>query len=409
MTGTLSDDPAVNADRPLHRDGMLLSWMAASAVSWLGDAAWTVALAWTAVHTVSAVGAGAVIATEMFPQAALLLLGGVIADRFDPRKVQVLGQLAKAGALAVGALAWTSGLTGASTLVLMALAFGVASGLTIPAGAALVRQLVHHDELVRVSGWNQISGRVARLVGAPAGGLLVAGTGIVSVMVVDCVTFLIIAVVLTLVVRPRFALPRAVHDRWRDTFADGVSYLRRTPTARLFVIGLTALNVFVTPVTALGLALRVSHSGWGAHWLGVADAFLAGGAIVGGLAAIWWQPLHTASAGFRMLVVQGLGLAAVGVPVLPLVVSGMCVVGITAGAASVWLSGAFLRAIDPGQIGRVSSVSSLGDMTLMPLAVPALGAVAAAAGVLTSTAVFGLSMSLLCLWFATRPSMLELS
>ena len=51
------------------------------------------------------------------------------------------------------------------------------------------------------------------------------------------------------------------------------------------MIGLTALNVFVAPVTGLGVALRVSGSGWGAHWLGIADACLAAGAIVGSLAA----------------------------------------------------------------------------------------------------------------------------
>ena len=80
----------------------------------------------------------------------------------------------------------------------------------------------------------------------------------------------------------------------------------------------------------------------------------------------------------------------------------MAVLGFTAGAASVWLSAAFIRAIDPSHLGRVSSVTSLGDMTLMPLSVPALGAVVRAPDVLTATLLFGLSMSVLCLWFATR-------
>ena len=76
--------------------------------------------------------------------------------------------------------------------------------------------------------------------------------------------------------------------------------------------------------------------------------------------------------------------------------------GFTAGAASVWLSTAFIRAIEPSHLGRVSSVTSLGDMTLMPLSVPALGAVVHATSVLTATLVFGLAMSALCVWFATR-------
>jgi MFS transporter, DHA3 family, macrolide efflux protein len=222
------------------------------------------------------------------------------------------------------------------------------------------------------------------------------------VMLVDAVTFVVIAAVLVLVVRPRFRLPRAVHDRWRDSLTEGFGYLRDHDTAKLFVIGLTALNVFVTPVAGLGVALRVSGSGWGAHWLGIADACLAGGAIVGSVVGIRWQPTYGAAAGFRMLVLQGVAIAAVGVGWRPMLVLAMSVLGFTAGAASVWLSAAFIRAIESSHLGRVSSVTSLGDMTLIPLSVPALGAVVRASNVLVATLACGLAMSLLCLWFATR-------
>jgi len=304
--------------------------------------------------------------------------------------------------LVAGAAGWASGIHGAPILIAIAVAFGIASGLTLPAGATLVRQIVAGSDLGTVQGWNQISSRTMKLLGAPAGGILVASAGLVAVMLVDAATFLVIALVLLLVVRPRFRLPRAVHDRWRDTFTDGMRYLRSHETAKLFVIGLTALNVFVTPVTGLGVALRVSGSDWGAHWLGIADASLAAGAIVGSVVAIRWQPTYGAAAGFRVLIVQGLAIACVGLGWKPTLVVSMAVLGFTAGAASVWLSASFVRAIDPSHLGRVSSVTSLGDMTLMPLSVPALGAVVHATDVLTATLLFGLSMSALCLWFATR-------
>lgn len=167
--------------------------------------------------------------------------------------------------------------------------------------------------------------------------------------------------------------------------------------------------MFVTPVVALGLALRVEGSGWGAHWLGFADGTLAAGAIAGSLLAIRWPPSRTARAGFRTLVLQGVGLAIVGIPSLPVVLLGMLTVGVTAGMASVWLSGAFLKAIDPEYTGRVSSVTSLGDMTLMPLSLPVLGAIAGATSVLTATLTCGWAMSLLCLTFATRKAVATLT
>lgn len=387
---------------PVRRDPMVLTWLAGVAISWFGDSAWVVALAWTAAHTLTPVLAGVVLGAEMAPQAVLVLVGGVLADRHDPRRMLVAGQVGQAAVLLAGAAAWSSGIHGAPVLLAIAISFGIASGLTLPSGSTLLRQLVSGDDLATVQGWNQISNRAMRLLGAPAGGILVAWRGPVAVMLVDAATFLAIAAVLTSVVRPRYRLPRAVHDRWRDSFADGMRYLREHETAQLFVVGLTALNVFVTPVAGLGVALRVSGSGWGAHWLGIADACLAAGAIVGSVVGIRWQPAYGAAAGFRVLVVQGLAIACVGIGWRPALVLAMAVLGFTAGAASVWLSAAFMRAIDASHLGRVSSVTSLGDMTLTPLSVPALGAVVHATNVLTATLVFGLAMSALCAWFATR-------
>jgi MFS family permease len=381
---------------------MVLTWLAAVGLSWFGDYAWAVALAWTAAHTLSPVLAGVVLGAEMLPQALLVLVGGVLADRYDPKRMLVGGQLGQAAVLVLGAVAWSSGFRGAPVLLAIAVGFGVASGLTLPSGTTLVRQIVAHDDLGTVQGWNQISSRAMKLTGAPVGGVLVAWGGPVAVMLLDAATFVGIAVVLILVVRPRFRLPRAAHAPWRDSLAEGFHYLRDHDTAKLFVIGLTALNVFVTPVTGLGVALRVSGSGWGAHWLGVADACLAAGAIVGSIVGIRWQPTYGAAAGFRMLVLQGAAIAAVGVGWRPVLVVAMTVLGFTAGAASVWLSAAFIRAIDASHLGRVSSVTSLGDMTLIPLSVPALGAVVRVSNVLVATLIMGVTMSVLCLWFATR-------
>jgi MFS transporter, DHA3 family, macrolide efflux protein len=403
VSTTTNDPELIGAPPPpVRRDPMVLAWLAAVGVSWFGDYAWNVALAWTAARTLSPAMAGVVLGTEMLPQALLVLLGGVLADRYDPRRLLVAGEVGQAVVLLVGAAGWASGIRGAPILLAIAVAFGIASGLTLPAGTTLIRQVVAGNDLGTVQGWNQISSRAMRLLGAPAGGILVAWGGLVVVMLVDAATFLVIAAVLLLVVRPRFRLPRAVHERWRDTFTDGMRYLRSHETAKLFVVGLTALNVFVTPVTGLGVALRVSGSDWGAHWLGIADASLAAGAIVGSVVAIRWQPTYGAAAGFRVLIVQGPAIACVGLGWKPTLVVSMALLGFTAGAASVWLGAAFVRAIDPSHLGRVSSVTSLGDMTLMPLSVPALGAVVHATDVLTATLLCGVAMSALCLWFATR-------
>ena len=260
------------------------------------------------------------------------------------------------------------------------------------------------QDLATVSGWNQICNRVARLIGAPAGGVVVAWLGAPGAMALDAVTFLVVAAVLWFGVRPRYRLPRAPRVSWSAGLRDGACYLRADESARLLVLGLSSLNVFVSPVIALGIALRVSASGWGSTWLGLAEGAFATGAIVGSLAAIRWKVARPARAGFLGLVVQGLALAATGLDSRAALLGAMATVGVLAGTASVWLSGVFQRTVAPSHLGRVSAVSSLGDMALVPVALPAFGALAAVTSVLTAAAAFGGAMALLCLWFATRPA-----
>ena len=190
---------------------------------------------------------------------------------------------------------------------------------------------------------------------------------------------------------------------WLASLRDGVAYLRRDDKARMLVLGLTSLNVFVSPVIALGVALRVTGSAWGASWLGYAEAAFAGGAILGSLLGMRIRPTAPARAGFLTLIAQGGLIAAVGLDHRFTVVAGMFGIGLTAGTASVWLSGAFQRTVATSHLGRVASLTSLGDLALVPAAIPLFGALAATSSVLTATTVFGTAMAVLCAWIATRP------
>ena len=388
---------------PVRRDPVVRVWLAGAAVSWFGDAVFAIALAWTAVHLVSPAAAGLVVAVEMVPQAVLMLVGGVLADRTSTRRLLVVGHGARVVVLLAGSACWV--LLGPTPVVLVgvALCFGAIAGLTLPATATLSRQLVRLDDIATVAGWSQVSGRLARLLGAPVGAVVVVHGGMLAAMLLNAVSFAVIAVLLLTVVRPRYALPRTPRASWRASLGDGVAYLRRTPVARSLVVGICALNIFIGPVTGLGVALRVSHSGWSAGWVGAAEVMFGLGAIVGSLAGIRWQGAHLARRGFWALVVQGPSLAAVGMPSRALLVAGAVSVGVTAGLASVWISGAFQRAVATAYLGRVSSLNQLGDLALMPVTTPLLGALAAATSVAAAVGAFGVAMSVLCLWFATRP------
>ncbi|MDE9365244.1 MFS transporter [Luteipulveratus sp. YIM 133132] len=405
MTAAVTEAPVLIAQPPppVRRDRMVQVWLLTAALSWFGDALFAVALAWTAVHLVSPALAGLVVAVEMVPQALLVLVGGVLADRVDPRRLLVLGHVGRAAVLVVGTVLWPQ--VGPSPVVLVgvALSFGVIAGLTMPAGATLARQLVHVDDLATVSGWSQILGRLARLAGAPVGAVVVAQAGMGAAMLMDAVSFAAMAVLLLVVVRPRFRMPRSPHEGWRSSLGGGLSYLRRAPAARTLVVGICALNVFIGPVIGIGVALRVAHSGWAATWVGLAEAVFGAGAIAGSALAIRVRPAHLARAGFWVLVGQGVAIVAVAMPARAPLLAGMAGIGVAAGLASVWISTAYQRAVAVSHLGRVSSLNQLGDLLILPVTTPVFGALVSGVGVGSAIGIFGAAMTAMCLWFATRP------
>lgn len=409
MTTPTLDEPTLiaAAPPPVRRDRMVQAYLLAVMVSTGGDTVFTIGLAWTAVHYFSPGMAGLVLGIEMLPQALCTLLGGVVADRFDTRRVMMLGELARVVVLGLAFVCWQGGLHQGAVLFAVAICFGIVSGLSRPAGSTLVRQLVQADDLVTVGGWSQTGMRLARLLGAPVGAVVIHW-GFGFSMLADGLTFLAVLLVLRLVVHPRFRLPRLPKEPVLRSLRSGWDYVRRTPVARIFLLGLAALNVFVTPVFSVGIALRVSQSHWGSGWLGVSEATFAVGAIAGSVAGIRWQGSYLPRRSFEVLVLQGIGLTAVGLPWRAGLVGGMLLIGCTAGAASVWLSGSFQRIIAPSHLGRVASVSQLGDLVLTPATTPLFGLLAGASSVVVATASFGMAMSVLCALFAINPQIRQL-
>ncbi len=410
MTTTTSDDAVLIGPEPprISRDRMVMAWLGVVGASYVGDAAWLVALAWTAVRDLSPTAAGLVVAIGTAPQAVLMLVGGVVADRFDPRRVLACGALGQGATLVVGATVWATGAHEGVVLFGIALTFGVAAGLTLPSLNTLRRQLVRADDLTTLSGWTQVSGRIARLLGAPIGAFLVARAGLGVIMLVDAATFAAVAATMWWVVRPRYHVPRARSAGWPASLRGGMRYLVATPVARTLVLGLSSLNVFVSPVIGIGVAMNVNGSHWSSTWLGWSEAVFAAGAIVGSLVAVRWRPDRMAATGFRALVVQGGAIALAGAGHRAVLLGAMVLLGLTAGLASVWLSATFLVAIAPSHLGRVSSVANLGDLALLPIVTPIFAAYAHRTSVPAATATCGLAMALLCVVFAMRPEVRSL-
>jgi len=402
VTGTVDGDLTLDVP-PLRRDHKVHAWVAARGLSDLGDTVWLIALAWTAVHVAGPALAGLLVGLGTLPRAALMLFGGVFADRWDNRRTVLLTNLARV-VVQVAGVVLLSTMAGHTFAVLagVALAFGVADALHNPAASTMSRQMVRPDDLRPLMAAFQTVSRLARLAGAPIGGLLVAAFDVRVAMLVDAASFALIGLVYALWMHPRFPRALSTGTSWRRDLAGGLGYLRRTPPVRSLVVAVSGLNLFVGPALAVGLALRVTHEHWGAHTLGVLEACVGAGAAAGAIGAARWNTPRPALVGFAILVAQGAGIAALGFGGRVFVGAAAAFVGVTAGAASTYISALFVLTVDETYLGRMGSVTSLADDGLMPLAMAGFGALAGLTSVSTACLVAGAAMSLLCAWTARR-------
>jgi MFS family permease len=389
---------------PLTRDPAIWVWAAAAFLSFLGDTVWVVGLSWAAVNAASPAVAGLVVAVGMAPQALLLLVGGSLADRLDARAVMVATNAVRVVTLVAGIVAWTSALPPVPVLVVVACVFGAADAFYLPASATLPRQMVRPEDLAALAGMFQVVRRMAVFAGSALGGWIAATQGLAFAMAVDAVSFVLISLAVAIVLRPRFPLARNVGEPVLRAIRSGVRYVRDDRTVRTLTVTLSGLNVFVGPALSLGVALRAEGSGWGAGAVGAANASVGVAAALGAVVAMRVRPRRAAVSGFLALVAQGVGIAAIGVGWLPGMLAGASLIGLTAGYASVQLSATFQRVVREDQLGRVQSLTMLSDFTLLPLATPVFGWLAASTSVATTAAVFGLGMMALSAWGASRPA-----
>ncbi|MFJ1895507.1 MULTISPECIES: MFS transporter [unclassified Streptomyces] len=381
MTATLT--PPEAPVRPAHRDGNVLRWLGAYTASTIGDSVYYMALAWAAARTGSASQTGLVLAVGSIPRALLLLGGGVLADRFGPRRVVVVSDTARC--LVILGLAGTLLLTSPTVwmLIAVALVFGAADALFLPAVGAMPPRITAAGQLARVQGMRGLATRTATVVGAPLGGVAVAIGGPVLAFAAAGVLFAL-SLPLLLAVRMR---PLPVADAaeaappgtaWRE-LADGVRHIRRHPLLGplMLVVAVSELG-FVGPLN-LGLILLSEERGWGASGMGwVIAAFGIGAGASALLLAVRGR---VPRAGLTMCLTVLTGAVAIGAlayaPSVPLAAGVALLVGLFAGLGGALCGALIQTAADPAYLGRVTSVSTLFTHALSPLSYPVTGAAVA--------------------------------
>jgi len=219
------------------------------------------------------------------PILLLALVGGVIADHMDKRRLLLTTQSAMmVFAFAMAALSWTHHIN-VYGIALLAMGTGIAMALNTPSYQALVPQLVPREELTNAIALNAAQFNMSRVVGPTLGGFAMALVGVSGNFFLNGLSYLAVIVALSRI-RYGKSVPLEEGQFWRK-LREGFQYLFSREEMALLVCLVAIGSLLAVPYLTFvpyfareilrsderGLGILMACSGAGAFMAAVTMAF----------------------------------------------------------------------------------------------------------------------------------------
>jgi MFS family permease len=363
-----------------------------------------IALGWLVYHlTHSAFQVGVLAFLRFIPFTLLSLPAGVLADRFDNRRVLMLTQATSmvfAGLLAALVYAGRSPVW--AVFVLAALG-GIATVFDAPNRHALTMQLVGRKELPNAVALNASLFNLARVVGPALAGVLIGAFGAGLCFAINAASFLAVLAALGLM-RPSelYAPERGESPRLLRGMRQGLGYVRRTPAIRLIllmtmVVSTVGFNFNVLIPVLAGKTLHGSGFVFGALGAAFGLGALGGALLSASMARASRRMLLLGGAGFSIGLLVLAPLATVWAAALLLCVTGFFFVAWTSNSQSV------LQLTSPDHLrGRVLSIYLFAFGGFAPIGGLVAGWLSEVGGTRLAFSVAGLSCLAVTVYAAVR-------
>jgi MFS family permease len=288
-----------------HRNYRL--FFAGQVVSLAGTWMQNIALAWFVLElTSSPLAVGFLAFCRFVPFTIFGLASGVVADRFDNRRLVIGTQVAAMlVSIALAALAFSGQAEAWHAYALAALG-GTALVFDAPGRHSLTFQMVGRTELPNAIALNASLFNASRLIGPAIAGFVIATAGVGACFAVNAVSFLAVLTSL-LLMRDDELVPvdRTDPPTLLRGVREGLSYARHSPRVRLVLAMTTVVSTVGFNFHVLVPVLASETLDAGPEVFGLLSAAFGGGALLGALlsAALGrasWKVLLLGNAGFSL-------------------------------------------------------------------------------------------------------------
>lgn len=265
---------------PLRNSTFRLLWLAVFASN-VGLWMQTVGAQWLLVHTAqAAILVPLVQVADMLPDLLFGLVGGVLADIFDRRRLLIAVQLVMAVICTALTVLTKAGHMPPAVLLGFTFVLGTGSVLTGPAYQSLVPDLVPRAQIPAASSLGSVNINLARAVGPAIAGILISLTSVAGVFALDAATLVFYALVVA--VRPMPAR-RSGADQGSFLLAlqSGARYVRYAPVVRRILLRAALFLVPGSVLWALLPLVATERLGLGSSGYGLLLGSLGIGAVAG--------------------------------------------------------------------------------------------------------------------------------
>jgi MFS family permease len=381
-----------------HRDFRVL-W-AGMAVSLLGDGIFLIAIAWESYALWNAPAALSIVGIGMaLPTVIFLLVGGIVSDRYDRRRVMMCADGVRALAVGLLAVLVIAGSLRFWELVVLVALYGSGTAFFTPAFEAVVPDLLPVEDLPAANSLDQFVRPIAlRLAGPLVGGALVSvGAGLA--FTIDAVSFGA-SLAAVAAIRPRMVVRDDTNASAVAAVKEGLRFIRQ----RVWLWGTLASAaiaylVFLGPTEVLLPYVVKNELHASAGTLGL--VFAAGGVGAVG-SAIWMgsrgHPRREVSFIYGSWTVATVAIAGYGLATAAWQLMAACLVfnALETAGTIVWAT-LKQRHVPSTMLGRVSSLDWMISIGLLPISFALTAPVAAAVGVratLVGAAIIGAMVTL---------------
>lgn len=387
--------------------------------SLLGDQFTLIATPWLVLQlTGDPKALGIVLALEGIPRALFMLYGGVVTDRFSPRNIMLVADVARLGLVGLLATAVFTGNMQLWMVYAFSLGFGLVAGFAIPASNSIVPMIVNENDLQAGNSVVMGIGQLMGFVGPVAAGILIGQYaeslwGVGLAFAIDAVTFAISAVTLWLMQNKGTLTNAATNPANEETawaaIKVGLKYVWQDKALRLMFFIIAAVNfLFVGPMLVGIPVLADQQLPEGATAFGLLMSGFAGGNLVGFLFAGLLPQPDKRTIRFlllTLLTIFGAVLGVMGFINHTWVDFGLMVLlGLGTGYVTILLFTAIQARVPKTMLGRIMSLLMLSSNGLIPIS-QAISGVITAWSLPYLFVLAGGFLILVTLWTAGQPAL----